>query len=208
MFSIPGQDNPTWEAGLERTIALAPDHVSAYNLTYEEDTEFLTKLRQGTPGFRHDEDTDASQFRITRETLSAAGLAPYEISNYATPGHRSRHNAAYWAGNDYLGLGPSAVSTLNGTRSQNPSNTEAYTAAPNPLDRTHEHLTPEDFRIERIALGLRLAEGIPLTLISEPALARAKFLAEESLLRLSQDNLTLTEKGMPLTDEIAAELIV
>ncbi len=117
MFGLPGQSLEQWEETLERTIALHPEHVSAYCLTYEEDTEFF--LRHARGEFRQDEANDARFFETAMQLLEAGGYRQYEISNYARPGYESAHNRSYWAGSDYLGLGPSAFSTMGNTRWQN-----------------------------------------------------------------------------------------
>src|SRR5205814_3482891 len=104
MFGLPGQIPGQWRASLERTIALQPEHISTYCLTYEEDTEFFLRHVQGE--FRQDADADAGFFEMTMSILEAAGYEHYEISNYARPGFRSPHNRAYWSGSDYLGIRP------------------------------------------------------------------------------------------------------
>src|SRR5450432_4125172 len=105
MFAIPGQTREQWRASLNRTIALQPEHVSAYSLTYEEDTEFFRKLK--AEEFSQDENWDADLFEIAMDTLGAAGFEQYEVSNYAQPRRESEHNLAYWNASDYLGFGPS-----------------------------------------------------------------------------------------------------
>lgn len=117
MFSVPGQTVEQWRATLAETVALQPEHISAYCLTYEEDTAYFQKLTDGQ--FRQDDAHDAALFELTMDTLGAAGFAQYEISNYARPGRESRHNQAYWLGADYLGFGPSAFSTVGLHRWQN-----------------------------------------------------------------------------------------
>ena len=208
MFSIPGQSGADWRATLETAIALAPDHVSAYNLTYEEDTAFFESLRRGE--MREDEDHNAESFHLADTLLTAAGYDHYETSNYARPGHQSSHNRGYWHGEDYLGLGPSAVSTLAGVRHVNVADTDRYVALVGSLRQAvveSETLTPEARRIERIALGLRTSEGIPLSLLDSGALARAAGLAAAGLARLTADRLLLVHHGRALVDPIAADLI-
>lgn len=106
MFSIPGQPLEAWENTLTETIALGPDHISAYNLNYEEDTEFFDRLSRGE--FRESEEVDAEFFLRADQSLTLAGYTHYEVSNYAKPGCESRHNQSYWDGAEYLGLGPGA----------------------------------------------------------------------------------------------------
>ena len=208
MFSIPGLDRQAWRETLHRTIELAPEHVSAYNLTYEEDTAFLESLRRGE--MDADEDRDAEDFHLSLEMLGAAGYEHYETSNHARPGHRSRHNQGYWAGEDYLGLGPSAVSTLNKQRSRNVADTAAYVARitrhGHALDEC-ETLDDESRRIERIALGLRTREGIPAGLLDAAGRQRAAALVADGLAIWQDDRLALQGRGRALVDAVAAELI-
>lgn len=124
MFSLPGQSLEAWAADLDRTLQLRPNHLSAYNLTYEEDTPFFQQL--GRSPFTEDSDENADHFYLADKRLTDAGFRHYEISNYALPGCESVHNQAYWAGSDYLGLGPSAVSTVNGQRWRNVPDTALY----------------------------------------------------------------------------------
>jgi oxygen-independent coproporphyrinogen III oxidase len=161
MFGLPGQTLAQWEADLEKTIALRPDHISTYCLTYEEDTEFF--LRQARGEFREDPESDAQFLETAMRTLTRAGFEHYEISNYARPGFASAHNGGYWAGHDYLGIGPSAFSTVGMRRWQNVSDYCAYSdrvLAGNSAIASTETLTLEMKRVERIALALRTRDGI------------------------------------------------
>ncbi len=208
MFSIPGQSLADWESTLRHAVSLKPDHISAYNLTYEEDTAFFESLKNGT--FEEDEDHDADHYHLADEILTAAGFDHYETSNYARPGHHSKHNQGYWEGSAYLGLGPSAVSTLDGVRHRNIPDTEAYIKQVNSIGNAiheTETLSPAQRSIELIALGLRTTKGIPLSLLDEASLAKAKTLAAEDLLCIGETHLHLTQLGRPLVDPIAAELI-
>ena len=197
MFSIPGQSLESWSATLEAAIALAPDHLSAYNLTYEEDTAFFEQLKAGT--FSASDDRDADHYHHAAAQLTKLGYEHYEISNYAKPGHRSLHNQSYWQGHDYLGLGPGAVSTIRPHRWTNIPDTAAYALRKNPTHES-EALTPEDFTLERIALLLRTSEGLPLTYLS----AAPEIPTE--LATTTATHIILTEKGRPLADEIAVEI--
>ena len=208
MFSIPGQSKSDWEKTLARAIELKPHHISAYNLTYEEDTAFFESLQRGE--MRENEDVDAEHFHLAHDLLMNAGFDHYETSNYAHPGHRSSHNLGYWQGEDYLGLGPSAVTTIGHTRSKNIADTARYIDQINSLGHAlgeAEQIDPESRRIERIALGLRTAMGISMNLLDAAARARAETLANEGLARIDCDTLTLVGRGRALVDPIAAELI-
>ena len=203
MFGLPGQTDDQWRATMDKTIALQPEHISTYCLTYEEDTEFF--LRHARGEFRQDSDADAEFFEMTMATLEDAGYRQYEISNYARPGFESVHNRAYWLGEDYLGLGPSAVSTIDMQRWQNVCDYRSY------IDRvlsgqstrgTSENLTLEIKRTERIALGLRTREGIPSSEVKDFA-QKIDELAALQLLRKSNANVVLTRKGKALADSVA-----
>lgn len=205
MFAIPGQSEADWRSTLETAIALKPDHISAYNLTYEEDTAFFESLRRGEVS--ESEDVNARFFLLADEMLRAAGFEHYETSNYARPGHRSSHNRGYWRGEDYLGLGPSAVSTVNAVRVKNVADTAAYVQMVSSLGNAvtdSEALDAEQRRIERIALMLRTDEGVPLALVDERGIAR---LQEHGLAEVRGEQLVLTLAGSPLVDPIAAELV-
>lgn len=208
MFSIPGQTLATWKDTLERTLELAPDHVSAYNLNYEEDTEFFDRLTRGT--YRELPDQDADFFFTALDLLEAAGLTHYEISNYARPGHQSQHNAAYWFSQDYLGLGPGCTSTVAGQRWQNVRDTTAYITRLQTGDlpaTDHEDLTPEQRRTERFGLEIRTLQGLPLHLIAPAQRPLLQQLAQDGLIHLSPTHLTLTRPGKPLADSIAVALL-
>lgn len=196
---------------IDRTLQLRPNHLSAYNLTYEEDTPFFQQL--GRSPFTEDSDENADHFYLADERLTDAGFRHYEISNYALPGCESVHNQAYWAGSDYLGLGPSAVSTVNGQRWRNVPDTALYVRHLLQLNHTplltdHETLTEAARHNERVALRLRTAEGIRADVLWPEARQRAVELAEEGVLRLTRDRYQLTPNHRALVDPVAAELFV
>jgi oxygen-independent coproporphyrinogen-3 oxidase len=208
MFSIPGQSRADWEQTLLHAASLKPDHISAYNLTYEEDTAFFESLRRGD--VREDEDQDAEYFQLADDLLVNAGFDHYETSNYARPGHHSSHNRGYWTGEDYLGLGPSAVSTIAGVRHRNLADTNGYISRVRSLGHAideSEALDAEAIRLERIALGLRTTEGIPLELLTADGLQRVQTIADEGMARVENNRLILIHRGRALVDPIAAELV-
>jgi oxygen-independent coproporphyrinogen-3 oxidase len=207
IYGVPGQTLAQWEDSLRQTITLEPDHISAYCLTYEEDTEYFERLQRGE--FRENTDQDAGFFERGVEVLSSAGYAQYEISNYARPGRACRHNLAYWEGADYLGLGPSAWSTVGERRWQNVPDTAGYVralqAGVRPIS-TEEILPLETREAEKIAFGLRMNAGIdPVKLAANHALVTS--LRAEGLLEDHGPRIRLTARGRLLADEIAAELI-
>ena len=207
MFSVPGQTIESWRETLDRTLAFGPDHVSAYNLTYEEDTAFFERFQRGEYG--RDEVVDEAYFREVMERTAAAGMVHYEISNYARPGYESRHNQGYWAGADYLGIGPGAVSTVARRRWKNLENTVLY------MERalggmtvlqpaTVEELDESAWSCERIALELRTARGVDCGYL--PELARAEETTAGGLTREEDGRLVLTERGKYVADSVAAHL--
>jgi oxygen-independent coproporphyrinogen III oxidase len=206
MFAIPGQSLDIWRQTLETTASLLPDSVSAYNLNYEEDTEFFEKLQAGE--FRDDADQGADFFLQAVDSLAAAGMEPYEVSNYAVPGRESLHNQSYWAGADYLGLGPGAFSTVHGRRWKNVPDTALYitlagTAAD--LEREVEAITPLMWRQERITLLLRTRQGVPTAVLGDGWEEKGELLITEGLAHPvgADQRLRLTPRGRLVADSAA-----
>src|SRR6266508_4324597 len=203
MFGLPGQTIEQWKSTLEKTIHLQPDHISAYCLTYEEDTEFFLRHRRGE--LLQDTDADAAFFEMAMAILEDAGYEHYEISNYARPGFASIHNRAYWLGKDYLGIGPSAFSTIGMNRWQNVCDYRSYAdrvlSGQSPKGSS-EDLTSEMKRTERIALSLRMREGVAASELKNFAQQTTEFISL-GLLRESGGNVMLTRKGKELADSVA-----
>jgi oxygen-independent coproporphyrinogen-3 oxidase len=207
MFGLPGQSAGQWQATLKQTIQLRPEHISAYCLTYEEDTEFF--LRQSRGELCSNADLEADFFEMTMSILENAGYEQYEISNYARPGYASVHNRAYWAGEDYLGVGPSAFSTFGMRRLQNIPNYREYADrvlnGQSPVSSTEE-LTVQMKRAERIALSLRTRDGISMESLTSWSEQAGEFIAL-GLLRRSNGNLVLTRAGKSVADSVAEAFV-
>lgn len=207
MFGLPGQSLEQWEATLRHTVSLEPDHVSAYCLTYEEDTEFF--LRHARGEYRQDSSNDARFFEAAHSILESAGYRQYEISNYARPGHESVHNRGYWVGNDYIGIGPSAFSTVGYDRWQNVADYRAYSDRVlrnvSPVAST-EPLTAEIKRAEQIALSLRTRFGVPAEWLDRWPAERQEFI-ELGLMECRDDAFVLTPKGRLLADSVSAAFV-
>jgi oxygen-independent coproporphyrinogen-3 oxidase len=207
MFSVPGQSLAQWEATLAQTISLAPEHVSSYCLTYEEDTAYFQKLLGGQ--FRQDIELDAQLFETTMDTLAAAGFGQYEISNYARPGFESLHNQAYWHGADYLGFGPSAFSTQGLHRWQNIPDTAEYTrrilANESPAS-FEETLTATQRQGEILAFALRTRRGVARGEL-EPWKAAVLEFEALGLLTALDDRMVLTRRGKMLADSVAEAFV-
>ncbi|MGA7275015.1 MAG: radical SAM family heme chaperone HemW [Candidatus Udaeobacter sp.] len=207
MFGLPGQTIEQWRSTLEKTIALQPDHISAYCLTYEEDTEFF--LRHARGEFRQDADADSEFFEIAMAIAENAGYEHYEISNYARTGFSSAHNRAYWLGKDYLGIGPSAVSTTGMRRWQNVCDYRSYidrVLSCQPAVASIENLTSEMKRTERIALSLRTRDGVSASELRNSTQQTSEFITL-GLLRESDGNFVLTRKGKALADSVVEALV-
>jgi oxygen-independent coproporphyrinogen-3 oxidase len=207
MFGLPGQTLAQWEATLKKTIALGPEHISTYCLTYEEDTEFFARQARGE--YREDPDSDARFLESAMRIIESAGFEHYEISNYARAGYASSHNRGYWAGEDYLGIGPSAFSTVGFERYQNVSDYRSYSdrilAGGSAVSST-EILTPQMKRGEKIALSLRTPRGIPTAELDQWPDERRDFEAL-GLLREVEGNCVLTPRGKLLADSVAEAFI-
>ncbi|GAC1583667.1 MAG: radical SAM family heme chaperone HemW [Candidatus Elarobacter sp.] len=169
IFGAPGQTEETWAASLDAAIALQPEHVSAYGLTIEEGTPYATWFAREPSAFA-DDTLEAALYQLAIDRLRAAGFEHYEISNWAKPGFRSRHNASYWANADYLGLGVGAASYLGGVRSTHTRDLESYDEAAlagDPIPGESERLEGAAQAGEAIMLALRTAEGVDLASFRE-----------------------------------------
>jgi oxygen-independent coproporphyrinogen-3 oxidase len=203
MFAVPGQTDAQWHTTLERTIALQSEHISTYCLTYEEDTEYFRKL--GVGEFSQDDERDARLFEHTIATLESAGLAHYEISNYARPGFESRHNLAYWRGADYLGFGPSAFSTVGLDRWQNIANTTEYMRriqADESGGEFRETLSARTRDGEILAFEMRTSTGVNQSAVAPWREELAPFI-EHGLVIEDGGRIRLTPRGKLLADAVA-----
>jgi len=205
MFALPGQTERQWRDSLEKTIALQPEHISTYCLTYEEDTEFFARFQRGE--FAVNDETEARFLELAMTMLEAAGYEQYEISNYARRGFLSEHNRAYWRGADYIGIGPSAFSTRGLERWQNVADHNEYArrlfANESPV-ASIEKLTSAMKRTEHIALGLRTREGIVADTIEQN---QAEELIRNGLLARNESRVFLTRAGRLVADSVAVEVL-
>lgn len=205
MFGVPGQTREQWRESLEKNLSLAPEHISCYCLTYEEDTEYFLRLNRGI--YQPDQELDADLFEMTMESLEGAGFIQYEISNYARPGRECRHNLAYWLGADYIGLGPSAFSTAGEKRWKAIGDTTEYIRRVQAGEATFdfsEVVDPATRRSEQVAFGLRTNRGVAGALLSPEKTSEFEKLG---LLRPQGDFWFLTRKGRMVADELAETLM-
>ena len=204
MFSTPGQTTESWRKTLQQALDLRPDHLSCYNLTYEEDTAYFKKFLSGD--YTDLPETNEELYYLAENTLTGAGYEHYETSNYALPGCQSVHNQGYWSGNDYLGIGPSAVGCINQRRYQNLADTAGYIQRIQSLGHaldTHEELDAEAWRLERLALELRTQRGCSTDYLGE---SDPSALIEHGLLTVSDQRIKTTIKGASLVDSIVEYL--
>ncbi len=163
IFGIPGQPPARWRETLRRAIELEPDHLSCYSLMYEPGTQ-LTKLRQQGALSPCNEDHEIEMFEMTGDVLASAGYQRYEISNFARPGRECRANIIYWENREYLGIGPSAVSYLDGVRRKNIADIRRYVerrgGTMGDIVAESEQLSPQDRALETAMQMLRLSTGI------------------------------------------------
>ncbi|MHB1489110.1 oxygen-independent coproporphyrinogen-III oxidase-like protein YqeR [mine drainage metagenome] len=165
IYGTPGESHADWRASLEAALATGVDHVSAYALVVEPGTRMATQVRRGELALPT-EDDQATKYEIADDLLAAAGLHWYEVSNWArTPADACRHNLAYWRGADWWGVGPGAHSHIGDVRWWNVKHPRAYAArladGMSPA-AGRERLDGADVRLERVMLGARLSEGLPL----------------------------------------------
>lgn len=217
IYALPGQDLASWMRSLEAALALETTHLSCYGLTYETNTPMTVRKRLGE--FKAaDETLELEMLHATRERLNRAGLHPYEISNYATPGQECRHNLVYWNGENYLGLGPSAASHIEGVRWKNRPHLGEWenAIASNQLPAVDvEMLSPLRRAGELIYLQLRLTRGVrfPEFTTRTGRDARADYADElarfsrEKLLDVDDEGFRVTPKGLNVVDAIAAEFL-
>jgi oxygen-independent coproporphyrinogen-3 oxidase len=215
LYGIPNQSPDDWEAELEKAIALQPDHVSAYALTLY--GEVAEKRATALGGARTGDDL-AAYYGLAVEMLGEAGYEHYEVSNWARPGQRSRHNGAIWRGSEYLGFGCGAHATVGRRRYSTLNQPAAYIEAVRDrgtLVGWEEQLSEADLLMELIAGSLRTSEGL------DPAGVRQRFAYDlalekrtelESLRKagyaeLEPGRLRLTDTGLLLADGIAARLL-
>lgn len=217
IYGTPGESVEDWRRSLEAAVALGPDHISAYALVVEPGTKMGAQVRRGELPLPDDDDA-AVKYEIADEILAAAGLVWYEVSNFArSSAHRSRHNLAYWRGQDWWGLGPGAHSHVGGVRWWNVKHPRAYAqrlAAGLSPAQGREVLTEPERELERIMLGVRLADGVLLDPAGTPSVPEglrepvARLLAEELIEfePITRGRVVLTRRGRLLADAVTHAL--
>jgi putative oxygen-independent coproporphyrinogen III oxidase len=196
IYGAAGETLDQWHATLAGATALGPQHISAYALTIEAGTPLATQPE------RHPDDDDlADKYELADATLSAAGLANYEVSNWALPGHECRHNLLYWRQQDYRGFGSAAHSHRAGRRWWNVRTPERYialAASGASTEAAGEELDDETRRVEGLQLALRTRDGIPAADLDATDL--------EGLIEPFGQRVRLTRNGRLLANEVAMRL--
>jgi len=222
IYSLPGQTRGRWERDLRTALALSPEHISAYSLIVENGTPLArmvrTKLITPNPA-----DAEADLYEYTMETLASAGYEHYEVSNFARPGFRSRHNSNYWSHVNYLGFGPSAhsfwrLAPREGKRWANGASLSGYCDALGQQRKPvafEETVGAQELANEKIFLGLR-SDGLDQDLLREEFGVDLSPGAREIIRQLVKEGravadggvVRLTPKGFLVCDEIAGRLMI
>jgi oxygen-independent coproporphyrinogen-3 oxidase len=217
IFAAPNETLVTWQADLQQAITAGVPHLSTYGLTIEKGTQFWNRTAQGRL-LETSDDLAAVMYETAIDRLVAAGYEHYEVSNFAMPGHRSRHNQVYWTGKPFYAFGAGAASLIEGVRRTNHRSTTTY------IKRMHqgesavaewEQLTPEQSARERLVFGLRRLEGIVMgefeteTGHSVEALAGREIdqFVAAGLLTVDNQNLRLTRRGLLVSDSLWPDLL-
>lgn len=217
MFGFPGETMQDWLADIDRALSLAPEHISAYSLMYEEGTALQRMLEQGVIK-EIDEELSLAMYDALTGRLARAGYEHYEISNFARPGFRSRHNSSYWHQEPYIGLGAAAHSFDLRSRQWNTADLEAYIGAIEkgriPMER--EPLDARTTYNDIVTTALRTSDGIPLErLTARLGAAFTEYLTKEAapyiargLMEQRGGNLHLTRRGIYISDAVMSDLMM
>ena len=211
IYGTPGLTHEKWKQNVDRAIQLNIPHLSCYALTVESKTPLQKMISLGTMQ-DVDPDKQSEQFLLLMQWLQEAGYEHYEISNFAKPGFRSRHNSSYWQAKKYLGLGPSAHSFDGNSRQWNVSNNTTYSESIKnlilPFEK--EELTATQKTNEHIMTALRTMEGLDLDTVDKEVsgklIMQTKKFIDRGLLIRKNNSLLLTKEGKLLADGIAADL--
>jgi oxygen-independent coproporphyrinogen-3 oxidase len=217
IFAAPAESLTTWQGDLDDAIDLQADHVSTYGLTFEPGAAFTFKRDRGAI-VELDEELQRAMYAASIDALAAAGFEHYEVSNFARPGRRSRHNSVYWAGEEYFAAGPGAARYVAGVRETNIRSTLGYlqrvSAGQSPVAE-REQLTPEARARERLVFGLRRSEGVAKRqfaavtgyTIERLASKEIKKFIDLGYLEEAGDFLRLTREGLYISDALWPELL-
>lgn len=217
IFGVPGQTLSSWESSLHQAVALDPDHLACYGLTFESGTP-LERRREAGSVQPLAEELEIAMLTCGAATLSAGGFERYEISNYARPGGQCLHNIAYWQNRDTLGIGPAAASYLHGRRWRNLPDHSRYVARMRSGDSPvleSERLLPEERAGETAMLMLRMTEGIDRRRfhqttgyhVHELFAETIQHHIETGLIEATSTHVRLSERGRLLANEVMADFL-
>lgn len=199
IYGAHGETIDDWRATVERVIALNPPHVSAYGLTVEAGTPLADRPEQ-----HPDDDVQAEMYEVVDDLLAAAGLANYEVSNWARSGHECEHNRLYWKQGDYIGFGSAAHSHTDGRRWWNVRTPDRFCdliESGQSAESSFETLDDEQRRLEGLQLAIRMRDGVPLGSFSANDLA-----VLDGLVVADGDRLVLTRRGRLMANEVSLRL--
>jgi oxygen-independent coproporphyrinogen-3 oxidase len=213
IYGTPGESLDDWRRSLELALAQHPDHLSAYALIVEQGTKLARQISRGEVA-RPDEELQADQYELADELLAAAGYGWYEVSNWATDAaHRSRHNLAYWTGQDWWGIGPGAHSHVGGVRWWNAKHPAAYAER---LARGvspavgRETLDAETRHVEDVLLRSRIVDGLPIDVLDDDGRGAVAGLIADGLIEgrnAIAGRIVLTRRGRLLADAVVRRLL-
>lgn len=217
MYGLPGQTAASWQRSLEELLACAPQHLSLYELTVEEETALCAAVA-GNPALLPPEEAVLEMMTITERLVDGGGWPRYEISNYARPGCQCRHNVNYWHNGCYLGLGPGAVSGLHGERRAAVADLHQYAqrvGSGQSVWEEVERLEAEAAFRETVVMGLRMTNGLSIEELQQrfaidlPSYYGAIFtrLVDQGLLIHDGDRIRLSSRGLALANRVMAELV-
>jgi oxygen-independent coproporphyrinogen-3 oxidase len=217
IFGVPGQTVELWQQTLAAALALEPTHVSTYGLTFEKGTAFQSRLDKGLLN-KCDEELERAMYAVAMDELPRAGLEQYELSNFARPGFRCRHNEVYWAGRPFFGFGPGAARYAGGRRELNHRSVTTWInrvlAGHSPIADAEE-LSPEGRARELVMLNLRRCSGLSLAEFHEQTGFDFRELAgdtlprhlRQGLLEEQDGHVRLTREGRFLADTVFSEYV-
>ena len=215
MYGFPDETLEDWKQDIKKALTLNVEHISAYCLMIEEGTVLYERVKSEKVKVKNDKDEELERqmYELLIDQLTGAGYEHYEISNFARQGYRSRHNSSYWHDVPYIGLGAAAHSYDGACRSWNVADIRQYIAAIERGERPAEYETlDEDTRYnDRVTVALRTSDGLDLTTLSEKhrryCLKEAQRYLSDGLLRLDDNRLILTRKGLFVSDMVMSGLI-
>ena len=209
IYGTPGESDEDWLASLQTVLDIGTDHISAYALTVEPNTEYASRIRNGA-ALAPDDDIQAERMAVTDATLTAAGFARYELSNWAQPDQECRHNLTYWRNGNWLGIGAGAHGHWNGRRwwsLRAPARYADEALAGRTTTAGEEVLTAEQQRTERLLLGLRMAEGVARADVEPLDDGAVAGLRSAGLLHADGARLRLTPAGWALANAVTVKLL-